>query len=120
MAETNLKLRSKNFKSVKITAPTAGYTAGQLVAVGSLVGVVVDTVTVGEETSLIYQCDKIVVAKRAGTGITFTVGTKVYFRSAGPDVTNASTSNILIGRATEAAGATDTEVEIDLMGNVVA
>jgi predicted RecA/RadA family phage recombinase len=120
MSETALKLRSPNFKSVKITAPTAGYTAGQLVAVESIVGVVVDTVTVGEETALIYSCEKIVVPKRTGTGITFAVGTKVYFRAAGPDVTNASTGNTLIGRATEVAGATADEVEIDLIGNAVA
>lgn len=120
MAETNLKLRSKNFKSVIITAPTAGYTAGQLVAVEGIVGVVAETVTVGKETALIYQCDKIVVAKRAGTGLTLAVGQKVYFRSAGPDVTGASTGNTLCGRCTKAAAATDTTVEIDLMGNVVA
>jgi predicted RecA/RadA family phage recombinase len=120
MTETLLKLRSKNFKSVKVTAPTGGLTAGQLYVSNSLVGVIVDTVLVGEETAMIYQCDKIVVAKQAGTGITFSIGTKVYYRSAGPDVTNASTSNTLIGRATETAGASDTSVEIDLMGNVVA
>jgi predicted RecA/RadA family phage recombinase len=120
MSETLLKLRSKNFKSVKITAPTGGLTAGQLCASNSLVGVVVETVAAGKETALIYACDKIVVPKRAGTGITFSIGTKVYYRSAGPDVTNASTSNTLIGRATETADAADTEVEIDLMGNVVA
>ena len=120
MAETGLVMRSPNFKSVQITTPTAGYTQGHLVASGSLVGVIAETKTVGETAVLIYQCDRIVVAKRAGTGLTIAVGAKVYYRSAGPDVTGASTSNTLCGRCTLAALAADTTVEIDLTGNVVA
>ena len=120
MSETNLQLRSPNFKSVKITTPSAGYTAGQLVQSAYLVGVITETKTVGQEAVLIYQCDRIVVAKRAGTGLTLAVGAKVYYRSGGPDVTGASTSNVLCGRCTKAALAADTTVEIDLQGNCIA
>lgn len=117
---TLLQLRSDKFDSLKFTAPTGGLTSGQLYKVGDVVGVVVETVLVGETAVLIYRCPKILVAKRAGTGITFAVGAKVYYRSAGPDLTNATTGNVLCGRATVAALAADTTVEIDLDGAKVA
>ena len=112
--------RGTIFGSVKVTAPSAGYTAGQMVAVGYLVGIIVETALVGVETALIYSCDRIRVPKRTGTGITFTVGAKVYYRAASGAVTNASTSNTLCGRALEVAGASDDTVEIVLNGDVVA
>ena len=120
MAETGLVMRSPEFKSIKITTPTAGYTAGQLVKIEDTVGVIAETKTVGQEAVLIYSCPRIVVAKRAGTGLSIAAGDKVYYRAAGPDVTGASTSNTLCGRATEAATAAATTVEIDLHGDIAA
>jgi predicted RecA/RadA family phage recombinase len=120
MTETLLKLRSDKFDSLSFTAPTGGLTAGQLYKVGDTVGVVVSTVAAGATAVLIYRCPKIVVKKRVGTGIVFAAGAKVYYRSAGPDLTNATTGNVLCGRAIVAAGATDDEVEIDLDGTKVA
>jgi len=120
MAETGLVMRSPDCKSVVIEAPSAGYTAGQLVSSGSLVGVIAQDAALGEDAVLIYSCPRIVVAKRAGTGLSIAVGAKVYYRSGGPDVTGASTSNTLCGRCTKAAAAADTTVEIDLHGDIVA
>lgn len=118
MSATALNLRSPNFKSVKVTAPSAGYTAGQMLKKSQLVGVIVDTVDLDEETALIYAAEKIVVPK--DTGITFAIGDKVYFRSATSKVTSTASGNTLCGRALEAAGTNATEVEIELMGNVAA
>lgn len=120
MAETALKLRSDIFASIELITPTAGYTAGQMVKVGDLVVVIVETKTVGQIAVGIYKADKIVVPKVAGTGITFAAGGKVYFKSASAAVTNASTGNTLCGRALVAALAADTTVEIDLNGAVQA
>jgi hypothetical protein len=120
MAETNLKLRNDVFASMEITTPTAGYTAGQMVKINDTVGVIAETKTVGQIATLIYKCEKIVVPKVAGTGITFAAGAKVYFKAANSAVTNASTSNTLCGRCTVAAVAADTTVEIDLNGAVAA
>jgi predicted RecA/RadA family phage recombinase len=116
MAETNLKLRNDVFASMEITTPTAGYTAGQMVKINDTVGVIAETKTVGQTAVLIYRCEKVIVPKVAGTGITFSAGSKVYFVAGSAAVSNSSSSNTLCGRAMEAATADDDEVEIDLNG----
>jgi len=122
MAETLFKLRcsTEKTKSIDLTTPTAGYTAGQMLKVEDTVLVIVDTKTVGQAAVGVYQADKIVVPKIAGSGITFAAGDIVYFNAAGAAVTNASTSNTICGRALEAAVANDAEVLIDLNGGVPA
>ena len=120
MAATNLNLRSSIFASMIVTAPTAGYTAGQMVKIEDTVGVIAETKAATLDAVLIYKCEKIVVPKVAGTGITFAAGDKVYYRAASAAVTNASTGNTLCGRALEAAGASATTVLIDLTGNIAA
>jgi hypothetical protein len=120
MAETNLHLRSDVFASLKVTAPTAGYTAGQMVKVEDTVGVIAETKAATLDAVLIYKCDKVVVPKVAATGITFAAGDKVYFSSGSAAVTNVASGNTLCGRALEAAVFSADEVLIDLTGNVVA
>ncbi len=67
----------------------------------------------------IYSCEKIVVTKRAGTGYAFTAGMKVYWSGINGDpVYSFHRSGFYwIGIATEASGADDTTVEIDLKGD---
>jgi len=120
MSETALKLRSNVFASMVVTAPTAGYTAGDMVKVEDTVGVIAETKAATLDAVLIYKCEKIVVPKVAGTGISFAAGDKVYYKAADKKVTNASTGNTLCGRALEAAGASATTVLIDLTGNLAA
>ena len=119
MSATNLNLRSDKFASLKVTAPSAGYTAGQLVKVEDTVGVIVETKAATLSAVLIYKCEKIVVAKTAATAITFAAGDKVYYNGAGA-VTNVASGNTLCGRALEAATGAATSVLIDLTGNVAA
>jgi len=116
MSETALKLRSSNYASMEVTTPTAGYTAGQMVKINDTVGVIAETKTVGQIATFIYRCEKIVVPKVAGTGITFAAGAKVYFKAASSAVNNVSSGNTLCGRCTLAAAAADATVEIDLDG----
>ena len=118
MSATALKLRNPHFKSVKVTAPSAGYTAGQMVKIEDTVGVIVETKTVGLDTALIYGCEKIVVPK--STGVTFTKGDKVYFNASAAKVTSTASGNTLCGRANEDAASGATEIEIDLNGDVAA
>lgn len=115
-----MKTRADRWSSVKFTAPTGGVTAGQMYAVGSLIGVVAEAADAGKSAVLIYRCEKISVPKVASTGVTFTVGAKVYYNSTLKKVTNATTGNTLCGRVLVAAAFSDTEVEIDLQGAVAA
>lgn len=115
-----LELRSNKWASMKVTAPTAGYVAGQMVKVEDTIGVIVEDADAGAEAVLIYECEKIVVPKNAASSVAFSIGDKVYFDESAGAVTATSTGNTLCGRATEAAITTDDEVEIDLKGNIVA
>ena len=118
MSATNLKLRSPHFKSVKVTAPSAGYTAGQMVKIEDTVGVIVETKTSGNNTALIYECEKIVVPK--ATGVTFAIGDKVYFDSSAAKITSVASGNTLCGRANAVGASSDTTLEISLLGNAAA
>jgi len=67
----------------------------------------------------IYHCEKIVVNKVTGTAYAFAAGDKVYWSGVdGDPVTPVYRSTFWwIGIATEAAGAFDETVEIDLKGD---
>ena len=77
------------------------------------------TVAFGATFYPIYHCEKIIVDKWAGTAYAFTAGDKVYWSGVdGDGVTPVYRSTYYwIGIATEAAGALDTTVEIDLKGD---
>lgn len=119
MAETALKVRSRDWRSMQLTTPTAGYTAGQVVKVEDTVFVIVETKTVGQTAIGIYNVEKIVLPKVTGSGITFAAGDKVYYDGNGK-VTNVASGNTLCGRANEAADANATEVEVTLNGDIAA
>ena len=118
MAATLLKLRSPIWESIKVTAPSAGYTAGQVVKVGQIVGVIVETKTVGLDTALIYKCEKVILPKT--TGEAWTIGAKLYFNATTAKLTTVASGNTLCARANIAYAASDTEGEVSLAGNVAA
>lgn len=118
MSATALKMRSPNFKSFEVTAPSAGYTAGQMVKIHDTVGVIVETAALAAKTALVYAAEKIVVPK--DTGVTFDAGDKVYFNAATAAITSTASGNTLCGRALAAGLTGDTELEIDLQGSVPA
>jgi predicted RecA/RadA family phage recombinase len=89
-----------------------------MVKIQDTVGVIMETATLAEETVLIYSCEKIVVPK--STGVTFSAGAKVYYDSAVDKITSTASGNTLCGRALEDGESADTELEIDLQGNLPA
>lgn len=99
----------------------AGHVQYDMIMVQDTVCVVYFEVTVilAAEFFPIYHCDKIVVTKRAGTAEAFTAGQKVYWSGVdgSPVTPNHRSTYYWIGIATEAAGALDTTVEIDLKGD---
>ena len=118
MSATALKMYSPNFKSFKVTAPTATYTAGQMIKIHDTVGVIVETAAVGVDTALVYSCEKILVPK--DTGVTFDAGDKVYYKAGTAAVTSTASGNTLCGRAIAAGLTGDTTLLIDLHGDVPA
>lgn len=118
MSATLFKLHSTDrFASCVIVAPTAGYTAGQMLKKNELVGVIVETKTAGQNAVLVYKADKIYVPKAAEA---FAVGAKVYFDVADEEVNSSSSGNTLCGRVIEAAESGDAGVMIQLEGAVAA
>jgi len=115
-----LELRNPNWKSVVVTAPSGGYSAGDMVAVNSLIGVIVEDAAATKDAVLIYSAERIEVPKSAGSGIVFDIGDKVYYNATAKAVTNSAAGNTLCGRAKEATNATATTLVMDLTGNIVA
>ena len=128
--ESGLKLRTK-LESAKTlsftnTATNVTYAAGDMIVIGSTVGVVVenvgtssqaisDTYPNGPDGVLVYEAEKIVLPKSTGTGESFSEGDRVYYDASAKNITSTSTGNTLCGRALESAGTADTEVLSDLM-----
>jgi hypothetical protein len=118
MSATALKMRSPNYKSFEVTAPSAGYTAGEMTKIHDTVGIIMETAALDEKTVLVYSCEKIVVPK--DKGVTFDAGDKVYYSAATGKITSTASGNTLCGRALEDGASGDTELEIDLQGSIPA
>jgi predicted RecA/RadA family phage recombinase len=89
-----------------------------MIKISDTVGVIVETAAVGVETALVYSCEKIVVPK--DTGVVFAAGAKVYYKAGTAAVTSTASGNTLCGRCLVAGLTGDTELEIDLHGDVPA
>lgn len=122
----SLKLRCPlaNTMSVTITAPTGGYTAGQMTKIGDLVGVVVEgqgengAAVLGEEVALIYKAEKIMLPCATVTTGTYTQGSKVYFDAGDGEVNQSASGNTLCGHVLEQPEIGDTEVLCELDGTL--
>lgn len=113
-------LRSPVYRAIRVTAPTAGLTAGAMQKTEDTVGVIFEDKDLGGTTVLVYQAEKIIVPKVTGTGKSFAIGDKVFYDDSSKKVTPTSAQGLfLVGIATEAAGINDTTVEIDLNGAAV-
>jgi len=120
MAISGLKLRCpmSATKSMKVIAPSGGYTAGQMVRVEDVVGIIVAAAAAGAEAVLIYKADKVLVPCAAAATAGYAVGEKVYFDDANDEVTEVASGTYLCGFVTEASSVGDEEVEIELDGTL--
>lgn len=110
-AEQTLKLRSDNWKSFVVTAPSAEYEKGEFLKIEDTVGVIVEDAELSENTAFIYKCDKILLPKK--TGNAFSAGDKVYHSSGKIDA-----SGDLCGICLEDAESSDTDILIELDGTL--
>lgn len=117
-----------------VTAPSGGYTAGQMVKIVDVVGVIIGSaegsyqnwantilqaggvVAEGDETTFLYKAPMITVpCETAATG-DYVDKERVYFDEANARVTLESSGNTLCGIVVIAADVGDTEVCIELDG----
>jgi len=121
MATSGIQLRCgpEHWAQMDVTLG-ATVTAGTMAKIEDMVGVYFKAGDSGDVVSFVYQADKIVVTKLAGSGLTIAAGAMVYFNALGAGVTGASSGNTLCGRCLVAATATATTVEIALNGAVAA
>jgi len=116
VTESGLKLRTKleSAKTLRAaTDSTTTHSAGDMIAVSDVIGVVVEDAAENSDFVLVYEAEKIVVPKAEGAG--FASGDAVYFDAAAGKVTDVSTANTRCGVALSSAGTADPEVLIDLM-----
>ena len=122
LAGNALKLRCslEDCHSTIVTAPSGGYTAGQLLAVGDqyLTGVIVKDADEGEDVTLIYKARRIVVPCVAVTSGSFDVGNRVFYDVADAEVNESASGNHLCGVVMEAPAVGAEEVEIELDGTM--
>ncbi|MFA5160311.1 MAG: DUF2190 family protein [Candidatus Omnitrophota bacterium] len=100
-----------------VTAPSGGYTAGQLLAVGDqyLTGVVYKDAAEGEDAVLIYKARRVVVPCVVVTSGSFDVGNRVFYDVADAEVNESASGNHLCGvvMVAPAVGAEEVEIELD-------
>lgn len=106
----------KNFiqpgENLTLPAPS-DVTSGQLVAVGSIVGVAQATVAAGQPVVLVRRG---VFALPKATGQAWTAGTKIYRSADDGTLTTTATGNTLVGAVVEAAAAGDAAGNVLLDG----
>lgn len=96
---------------IEVVTPAGGYTSGQLVTVGELVGVATTT-TLENETAAISICGVYEVDKATGA---ITQGAKCYHDVSTGKITTTASSNKLAGYAWLAAANGDTTVKVRLL-----
>jgi len=90
--------------NITVPAPVGGVTSGQLVVIGSLIGVASTTAAAGVNVELattgVYELPKVAADDIA-------VGDQLYYNAAGPNLTKTAGtgSKPLVGVAVKAAGA---------------
>jgi len=119
---TAFKLRSSTnndpFASLEFEAAT-GYTAGDIITVEDITGVVVGTVVSGAQVVVVYQAAKIVVTcveVTSGNLAQFQVGCKMYADVANNEVTSAAGALALCGIVLVAPSVGDETIEMHWMG----
>ena len=94
---------------VTVTAPVGGVVSGQMIKVGSLVGVVASDAAENEECELAVSG----VFDLPSDGSSFSQGAKVYWDDTAKQVTSTASGNTLIGHAL-AAGAASATVRLSI------
>jgi len=108
-------MRNYEHEGNSITVPaTAEITSGNIVVIGSIVGIAAVDAKIGEDFTLslkgVYRLPKV-------AALAIAVGDKVYYDSAAKLVNKTASGNTLLGVATEAAANPSADVAVRLNGS---
>lgn len=110
--------RTGDGSTVRMTAPSGGYTSGQVVVVRSgatgMIGVVANDTAAGEE-AVVHVDGEFLLPKKTGTAHAFSVGALGYWDVAEGNISSQASANVKAGIVTKAALAADTTVRIRLI-----
>jgi len=98
--------------TIQVTAPTGGYTAGQLIELVDMVAVVEDTLAAGE-VGIAHTTGVFNLTKPAAAASGFTQGDSVYLTSTGA-INATPTGDQYVGKAWAAAATGATTVPVNI------
>lgn len=114
---STLRTKGPSGRRMTVTAPTGGYSGGDLVPIRTGVtgccGIAIDDIAAAETGPVEYG-HQVEVAKNTGTGESFAVGALVYHDASTGLATATATGNDLAGTATAAAGTSASVVWVQL------
>lgn len=112
-----LQTRGPSGRKVTVTAPTGGYSSGDIVPIRTgtegWCGIAMCDIAAAE-TGTAEHGHEVEVTKNTGTGESFAIGALVYRDASTGVATATATGNDLMGAATEAAGTAATTVWVQL------
>ena len=97
---------------IQVTAPTAGYSSGQLIELTDIVAIVEDTVA-ASAVGAAHLTGVFTLTTATGATTVFAQGDSVYVTTAGV-ITNVSTSNQFVGTAMVAATSGEATVDVNI------
>lgn len=103
-------------KTIEVTAPGGGYTAGQIVKHGAIVGVPYADAAEGATAVLIYDAPDIEVTCAAAGPGAYLVGAPVYFDAADAEVNESAAGNTFCGVVAVQPDLAAETVRISLVG----
>ena len=110
--------RNNNSGVEQVTAPTGGYTKGQIYLINDAYVVALETVSAGALCLVAHEAQDVEVVKATGTGKTFAFGDKVYFKSNKADPATSTGAVLLNAMALSTAGTAATTVRVRLFGPI--
>lgn len=119
MSPVTLNCPLSDCRTIEVTAPSGGYTAGQAVKIGDTVGFILREVEGYGLATLVYSCPDCSWPVASTASGAFLQGTKVYINNSSLLATASASSATLAARVVEAPATGSTLLRIALTGQIV-
>jgi len=110
--------RNDNSGIEQVTAPTGGYTKGQIYKINDAYVIALETASAGALCLVAHEAKDVEVVKATGTGKSFAFGNKVYVKSNKADPATSTGAVLLNAMALGTASASAKTVRVRLYGPV--